>query len=894
MDALVTTQSDIKLVAVNNALAFACDNTDCQTLQGADLFDLVRSVYPKGLPLNTYLYHEIWDVACDITPTNDSDIDALKGMSGTFYLVTYPSDPVTIFTVAVSILASIAVTFLLPLPAMSAGGTAPPSPNNSLSQRTNTPRLGARKPDIHGTLIATPDMYAKDYVVFIDNNEVEYGFFSLGVGFYNVLKVFDDTSDMSQIGGTTAQVYNPLQNIALEAPAFEFGASMTSRERVLSKLVVKRYSAANGQVLQSPEKAGISDNLVFVTPNTVVVKDSSMKVYELFKAGDSILITLTNTVAISHKVREGHVNPMSFGLTGVYTIAAISGDTITLNNPSASNSNWTDFASTDDYTIPTYGTIKINTAGVATDPTWAGPFYTDDEQADGVMINFVAPGGIYTVHPDGDKFAPFGVQVEVKTEKLDDAGDPIAGTEQTEFLLLQGRGATLTPDGSQYALTTDDEARKSVGHTQFFYRKGKHRVWVRRYSKENVPNPPQQYFEEIKIKDLYSYRVIVEPEDAATNVTRIYTKTQATDGALSVKERKLRALVQRFEYNWQTTGYKLSNRIDDIIYTIGRISHTGGLSLDDFNMPQISAEVDKQIAYFGTDKCAHFCGTFDNKDITTEEMIQTVAMAGFFTAYRLNNKIHLHFEMGGALPVATFNSHNILPESFEYGESFGARNDYDGVEVTFVDPNNNDVRKILRYPPSGNALNPDKVDLIGVRNEVQAYMHMMRRHWKNQLSFSTCSFTGADESGIVVPTNRINVANQMRADTQQGAIESLDIIGGKTVLTLSSPVDFGSKTEATIFVQTMSATVDNIKCKPTENSYQVVLNRAPSQPLSTDWDAVVRATYQLVLHNDAERDSYIVSTKEPDSSPLSHRLTCINYTDKYYQNDKDYINGLIA
>ena len=117
---------------------------------------------------------------------------------------------------------------------------------------------------------------------------------------------------------------------------------------------------------------------------------------------------------------------------------------------------------------------------------------------------------------------------------------------------------------------------------------------------------------------------------------------------------------------------------------------------------------------------------------------------------------------------------------------------------------------------------------------------------------------------------------------------------GQVVLTLSDRVDFGGKAQATVFVQTVAGIVDNIRCTPSDNPYEVILNRAPSQPISTAWDAVVRATYQVVLHDDLDRDNYIVTTKEPGDNPLSHRLSCINYTNKYYANDKDFIDGLIA
>ena len=47
----------ISLIVVNNALEY----DKVHTLHGDSLFALVRSVYPKGLPSNTYLYWREWD-----------------------------------------------------------------------------------------------------------------------------------------------------------------------------------------------------------------------------------------------------------------------------------------------------------------------------------------------------------------------------------------------------------------------------------------------------------------------------------------------------------------------------------------------------------------------------------------------------------------------------------------------------------------------------------------------------------------------------------------------------------------------------------------------------------------------------------------------------------------
>ena len=66
-----------------------------------------------------------------------------------------------------------------------------------------------------------------------------------------------------------------------------------------------------------------------------------------------------------------------------------------------------------------------------------------------------------------------------------------------------------------------------------------------------------------------------------------------------------------------------------------------------------------------------------------------------------------------------------------------------------------------------------------------------------------------------------------------------------------------------------------------------------SGQISIGHDNVVNATYQIASSDDIERDAYIVTEKTP-SDGLTHKLTCINYTDKYYQNDTDFKNGLIS
>lgn len=872
-----------------------------QVLYGDDLFELVTSVYPKGQPLNTYWYHEKWDTANDVTPTTAADIVALNERGGTFYIATYPAGPETWIPILVSAFITVAAVLLMPMPTIPNNvANTPPSPNNALAQRTNRQRVGGRVAEIFGEVWAVPDLGAVTYTVYIDGRQVEMSYMIMGRGWHIVSAAMDDTTPINQVFGSSVLIFNSDATLD-DNPSYQFGSAFNAEEAALSRLSVKRYTSVNGQVLVAPDNY-VKAKATFRNPNVIDVSDS-VNLQDYFKIGDTILIEGASSLNSANGITEGmppNESLVAYTLNGQYEILAIAEKRITLVDPSLINTDWQKLADNTDFTVES----ELTTLSTEANPLWQGYYYTNSKEHDSAYVNIVSQA-LYRMGKNGD-WVGIRLYGQIESEIVDSNNNPISGTLHTQDFTISPSGADkygwhaepgFYDENTRF--TKDDKVRRSAGATIKIenpnFSVGK-RLRFRIVRKSNtVSSDVGSVADEIRIADFYGARLMTA-DDAPKGFTKVYSKTLGTEGALSLKERKLFTLSQRLVRDWQNNDALIpSKRIDDIVYHIGTDPVTSNLTIDDFDMPQIKAAVDAQIAYFGTDLCAQFCGTFDSK-MTTEEMLQTVAMAGFFTAYRIDNKIRLHFEREEPFSVATFNSHSITPNSFEYSESFGPRNDFDGVEVVYTDPAD-DAKISLYYPPDQSATNPDTKDkeLFGVRNKVQAHMHMMRRHWKNQLVYSTCSITAADESGIVIVNNRIDIANQNRADTQQGAVKSLSVNElGQAVLTLSNPVDFGTKTQGTIFVQTASATVDNIRCMPGANQYEVILNRPPKQPLSTAWDAVVRATYNFVLHDDIDCDSYIVTAKEPGDNPLSHRLTCINYDSGYYQNDKDFINGLIA
>ena len=862
--------------------------------KGHDLDALIRQAFPQGINDSVRFYHG--SLLKEVFAERDKQgVDKLLKLDGRIYAVIKPMGIETFIAIAVSVVVSVAVALLMPMPNMNQAANQPPSPNNALAQRSNKQRLGGRIADIFGTGWSFPDLIAPTYSVYIDHQEVEFSYMCVGRGYFNVEKAYDDTTPINQVNGSTALVFDPNKTLN-DTPSFVFGSQFNSDEATWSRLATKRYTSVNGQVLAAPDNYLTGTAFTFKNPN-IIEADSNIDLTTQFAVGNKLLIEGADNLVSGNGLVDASGEPVKYSLNGSYTISAITTEQITLDNPSAINADWGRLAANTDFaTSNNKAAISTETSGL-----WQGWYYTDSTDHDSAYVNIVAPSGLWLSQPNG-KWVGLKIFGAIESELVDSGNNPIAGTNHVQRFDIKSpnfdkhsscngdvRGRIPSGYVRTSHETTDDKVRTSAAITikieNPYFTTGKRlRIRVSRSSSVIYDND-SSVVQEIKLKDFYGTR-LMKSSDMPPDVTTVYTKTKATEGALAVKERKLRLLVQRYVKNWQDNdNLILSNRADDIIYHIARDEKLANLLPSQIDMAQIKAEIDAVIDNFKTPLCAEFCYTFDDNNVSAEEMLQIVAKAVFSTCYRFNNQLKLLFERSIPVSVAIFNSHNILPDTFDKSESFG--NEYDGVIIDYVEPVDDATMTINT---SDSLANPKKDKIMGVRNKVQAYMHMMRIWNKLQYSYKSCEFTGGDESGIVIRSNRITVADQSRADVQQGSVENLEMIDNKIVLSTSNRVSLDDSSH-TLFVQTVDGNVDAIPCS-TLNDYQVILSRLPSGQIAIGHDNVVNAVYQIVKAEDSGRDAYLVSEKSPEKG-LTNRLTCINYDERYYQNDSDYQNNLI-
>lgn len=394
------------------------------THEVTDIRDFLLTEF-KAWPPTARIYHEQVCGQNDVTPACEADIEKLGLLAGTFYVIVYPGDPITIMIAAVVVIVAAAI-FLkkrdIPLPAMR--NTQSSSPNNELSDRTNRSRPMARIPDIYGTVRATPDLIAVPYKIFKEHEEVEYATMCIGRGHYDVspLEVRDGTTLLLDIAGASAEVYAPNTSPnSGHAPQLLIGAPIDTP--VLNAV---RSNSVNGQILRAPNDQHIkgNSNIRFSPPNQI--QSDAFDFTDTFVTGDALTVsrasqfteyaeesrsistigttafqfgiatsTLPSDYSSGKKLTligalftanttdsEGYVlSTTSYDLSGVYYIDSVSLITvvtptgtdyfcrITLDNPSGINPKWS-VAQSDTFTAATIrvesGEVIFDLAGVYT------------------------------------------------------------------------------------------------------------------------------------------------------------------------------------------------------------------------------------------------------------------------------------------------------------------------------------------------------------------------------------------------------------------------------------------------------------------------------------------------------------------------------------------------
>lgn len=910
-----------------------------------------------SFPENARIYHNHVSKQTDVTPKTVADIEHLKTLEGTFYVVMHPEWIQIVFWVVTAIMAAYSVYTIATMPKPATGGAG--SSNNELAARANQARVKSRIPDIYGMVRSYPDLIAVTYTYYQNEIEVEECLMAIGRGYYQIHDCRDGDTPAGAINGVSVSIYEPGIPLVGDTAFYRIGQVFSSLP-----LSVKKSASINGQTLQQPSDRVLSDEdnnagIYFTTGGVINRKNTGINFTSYFKAGDAIniqgaaygvedailsgtatvkpggiltiqssesvpdytsfqgvlltgatfeivvetldpeteevlstesvfrdlsgqydissidrsvsgtgyLYTITlsqpkNTnfnwefVTQDHTIAAGislNKSSNSVVLDGAYTISAITSSTITLATPSSINPDWLKLP--DLLGGTTYNLVSSVDLDLVTDK-WVGWFDVEFDDPTEAIFNFYFPQGLYNMTSKGKVGEGF-VEITIQYKYL---GEETIYTRK-HYEYRNGNKDT-------FGITIRETLRGLGNGISFRIAK----------TKQKSGNSPVT---ECKVKDVYL--AAQTDKTSYPGVTIIRSRTIATDGALSVKERKLNCLVTRKLMVDGTGALQATRDAGQALIGMALDEYIGRRSSTEIDIPQIKSEIQKIKTYFSSDAPAEFCYTFDDDNLSFEEQAAMVASACFSETYRYGNKLRLKFEAPQDNSVLLFNHRNKVPGSEKRTFNLGIDKDYDGVELEYTSPDD-DLRVTYVIPENGSARNPLKISTSGIRNHAVAKTRAWREWNKLQYQTESVEFDALDESNLLVRNDRILVADNTSIKTQDGEVVAVD---GLT-LTLSQDVEMQDSVTYYIHLQLQDSTVDMIQCLSGEYMNQLILTRAPLQPLVIDEDRYIKTIYQIVAAQDTSSSAFLLTEASPNDE-MTNKLTCINYDARYYEKDHSYI-----
>lgn len=882
----------------------ALDPLTWETIEVDDLCKFLSKRFNKW-PETAKIFHHQVAQNCDVTPYDDPSIEKLQSLTGTFYVVIYPEGIETILIIVAIGIAALAVglSFLLRPHASTPNipNQQESSPNNQLAARENKERVNGRIPDIEGRVWSTPDLIAVPYKIFVAGVEQEYAYYCIGRGSYTIGLIRDDLTPLAQVTGASVEVYGPFTSPNGGTVQLRLGAAIAT-----PVLNVKASTSVNGQTLLAANLAGtgfIGPFLVgdatttdiwfnFVAEAGAYQVDGTTGVQTAVTVSLQVGITpvdasgtatgaevLTSANLVGSATRKDQIGvtlKVHLGTPGMSSVRAhrTSNTTISANISVSDETKWrdcyavapvsqTDFGditTVQTLTLPTQQALalkarKLNILVTRNIPigtlaggvvTFSAPGPTDnaadiicaiaqDEKIgnrSAAEIDFV---GIYTAI--NANIAYFGTDLCSKFDFTFD--DAKVSFEESIADIAAAVGCVAYRRGSLLTLSFE---KLTANSTILFNHRNK------------VPNSETRtvtfgFNGDIDGLD-FTYN---EPNDPLS-------PNQDTPKTLSFPLN-----VYHMHCTGGTSGikflYDAGVGLNGVAYVIQlKITITGvaPITVDD--------------GYAHTQIVAPGTTVFINFNLIGDGATHVVL--------RFSGNVGDEFNFNGSNPFIAKVSDLINLIASDQQDFVGANwSAFSGATVVVT-------------PVAPTSVNPKQITAVGIRNNVQAYIIASRLYNKILYQNTVVEFQSLEEAALLVLNDRILVADNTRSDTQDG--EVIAQVG--LLLTLSQPVTFIGGRTYTIFLQHYDETIESISItqpdatKPT----QVLLAGAPSIPLVIDRNVSAALTTYMVVDNTPQRaNAFLLSEKTPQSAK-TYDVKAVNYDDRYYSNDGDFVKGFVG
>ena len=885
--------------------------------------------------------YRLYDGSC--AKSKDITLDSKKVAKCKDVVILKPmGDPVSILigTVAAAVVAAVAVKLLTPKIETPDGAVKQSSPTNRFGSRENEMYTGGRIDDVWGYVpYFTPRMIQTPRTYFVDGNEVE-EFAMAMMGEIEIDKgiVRDGETNFKNLTGGSFNKWNPGEDLTSE-PSFKIGSSLAGSinkikksEELQSQELLPQNDLDLGEVNWIATTTDNGDGTYSVVIEGTNLEDLGVSLTDYIQVGDNFTVTdfvktqnsgLQTLYYTSTGSQGPSLNSKQFqkvdiiSLDGTYESSSVSSSSVsfttdnqdwnglsnfspiarywfTQNEYDPTFNNYVGFNTTDssitertyfshnglDYppeSVMSESLTNLNASVGKVNSNIVGPIYPP-EDADKLYFNIFSGAGFYKLVKNNEQ--KVDIEIEVIFEEIDENQAP-TGNSFTEKFDYSSHPAKVTrTTGFTYETSAPSYSKYQVSLKRI----------TNRDKGSNVQSLDRAYWE-----DLYYEEYVPLPNNEDISIMK--ARIPSSPAARSVKKPLVNFDAVRV----------LEPYIGDGLFGAKQPVRTFaetliGMALDKYNgrltLEQIDGdtllEIQEQMKqYYGFDSYCDLGYNFDNTKVRFQEAYkllctavnaQSYAQGGVFKAYPDINRAESSKQFTHRYKIAGSDTRATV----DYREN-------DGVKVSYRNEKGEE-KTVERHVNGLNSYNPLKIQLSGCFQEKVAKIRADRE--LNILKFQRDTFNfDSDALGLLaVPSERVDNVDLTRIVDRPGAETNykiydgvVDSISGLT-LQLSEPVYFEEgQTHSIRFTKKNGSLMPAIACVRGNSDYHVILQEAPEGEILTNY---LGEKTNFTFASDSNRASLpciIRSIKSKKSKGLDARsLTCVNYDERYYQNDKQF------
>lgn len=799
------------------------------------------------------------------------------------------------------------------------------SATNSLGSRNNTEAIGSRMPDIYGFVGKhVPPLAQLPHFRYEDDTEIEHFAVFVSVGSGLIDNLHDGETSFSNLSQSKANFWkgggNPNNGIA---------PYLTEGGLINRPLINVRKSGElqSGELLPPNDLGEYTVNWFITGVGSVGTMraesdDTEFDMNDYFSTGDVLTLTDVSflsradtltlyTSSGSDDFTIGDVTDLSaeaYIITGVSTYAI----TITLNGSAgdpiydawnlASDSPLPEIIHrvqnpvdgydryTEDYAVNEdtyYFDVTMLEPATVTEnyyvfvPSVAealsgiiGPYQVPSEVTS-ISFNVVANSGYFKLKSNND------------VRLLHDFTCIVDETDEDGIPTGNGIVYPFTFGSNSSSITADTGKTIDIAMNDYTYQQVSFRRISNRDQSDNISNSDKAI-----LRDLYFYTELSEvPDwgDLTIGQIAIYSNS-ATQG---IKERQINLDFTRNIQRYSNGLFEPTSEIADVITAICLDERNGRLSLDDIDADLFQEVQAQLISYFGGDEMIKVGYCLDSTKIRFQEIYTMFWSAVVCEAYAQGATYKVYPDILRGDSSKQFTHRNKITGT-DSSESLYDR-DYDSVEVTYRSGETGDFETIERFVNGYDGTNPVQIELSAAISEKQAQVRADRE--LNILLHQTKTFA-FESDGIAlltVPGERVDVVDDSRIVRRENNSGTYEVYQGHVVnqsgleIQLSEPVYFADNDLHTIrFTTSKGDLLESIPCVAGSTAFHVILSQAPSESIYLGYR---RERTNFTFSADRLRSGLAVLvralTAGNSNGIRTRKITGINYSELYYQNDKD-------